>query len=148
MAGPEGADTLQGIERLRFPDGTLALENGDTAVQAFRLYRLALDREPDAAGLGSHVDRLDGGAPLTDVALDFLGSAEFLQKYGTLSDADFVDQLYDNLRGTQGDPDGFAFHLGRLEAGVGRESVLVDFSESAESQLGTAPLVADGVWFT
>jgi hypothetical protein len=114
----------------------------------FRLYHAGLGRDADSGGLGFHTGRVEAGVPLVDVAADFLASAEFQERFGPLTNAEYVDRLYENLRGADGDPAGFAFHLGRLEAGVSRATLLVDFSESLENQANTAPQVQDGLWYT
>jgi hypothetical protein len=125
----------------------LALAADNVAGQVFRLYIEALDREPEAAGLGFHIGRLDAGFSVKDLANGFINSSEFQQKYGALTNEAFVAQLYDNLRAADDDPAGFAHHLGRLEEGISREDVLIDFSESPENQAKVAPLIDDGMWY-
>jgi glucose/arabinose dehydrogenase len=148
VSGIEGEDLLRDVERIRFSDGVLALDTSGVAAQAYRLYGAALGREPDAGGLGFHVGRLDAGVPLAEVAAGFIASPEFQGSFGQLDDPAFVDRLYENFRGGDGDGPVIAYHLGRLQAGFSRESVLVDFSESPENQVKAAPMMADGIWFT
>ena len=147
VANSMGTETLLGVERLQFSDGTMALSPYDAAGQALRLYVAALDRAPDAPGLDFHVNRLDNGVSLKDVASGFTNSPEFESKYGALSSPAFVDLLYQNVLDRGADSAGLAYHVSRLEAGISREDVLIGFSESPENITNTASLTDAGIWF-
>lgn len=95
-AGGE-TDTLAGIERAEFADGTVDL----SFVQAPRfealalLYQAVLGRGADLAGIAWWT----GQDVATDqLAAGFADSAEFAAHYTTLSDTAFVAALYDNAR--------------------------------------------------
>ncbi len=109
--------------------------------KAFRLYMAALDRTPDSAGLANWINTIQSGTSLEDVAHGFMTSAEFQQKYGALSNGDFVNQMYQNVLHRGADATGFENWTHALEAGQTRESVLVGFSESVENQAHAAELV-------
>jgi len=79
----DGTVTATGFERVNFSDGSLALDINGDAGQAYRLYQAALDRTPDAVGLGYWISALDGGTSLNTAAADFIASSEFQQLYGT-----------------------------------------------------------------
>jgi Ca2+-binding RTX toxin-like protein len=84
VTSPDGVDRLTEVERLRFSDGTLALDTKGSAGQMYRLYEAAFDRKPDAPGLGYWVDELDQGkGDLAWVANNFILSSEFRAMYGS-----------------------------------------------------------------
>jgi hypothetical protein len=109
--------------------------------QAFRLYMAALDRTPDPSGLASWTNVLRSGTDIDDVAHGFVTSAEFQSSYGSLSDSQYVTQLYQNVLNRAPDASGQANWLAHLEAGESREHVLTGFSESTENRLQAAALV-------
>lgn len=137
--------TLQNIERVQFGDGMVALDVDGTAGQAYRLYQAAFDRTPDKVGLGFWIDILDHGAPLKDAARDFVGSQEFKDLYGAnVSDAQFVDALYQNVLHRPAEGAGFDFWMSSLQI-VSRAEVLVNFSESAENQAQVVGSIQNGI---
>ena len=137
--------TLQNIERVQFGDGMVALDVDGTAGQPYRLYQAAFDRTPDKVGLGFWIDVLDRGAPLRDAARDFVGSQEFKDLYGAnLSDAQFVDALYQNVLHRPAEGAGFDFWMSSLQI-VSRAEVLVNFSESAENQAQVVGSIQNGI---
>lgn len=140
-----GRATLQNIERVQFGDGMVALDVDGTAGQAYRLYQAAFDRTPDKVGLGFWIDILDRGAPLKDAARDFVGSQEFKDLYGAnLSDAQFVDALYQNVLHRPAEGAGFDFWMSSLQV-VSPAEVLVNFSESAENQAQVVGSIQNGI---
>lgn len=113
----------------------------DADGQAFRLYMAALDRTPDSAGLANWMSVIRSGVELEDVATGFVNSAEFQQKYGTLDNGEYVNQLYRNVLDREADEGGYANWVGVLDSGHTREFVLTGFSESEENRLHAAALV-------
>jgi Ca2+-binding RTX toxin-like protein len=107
------------------------------AGQVYRLYGATLARQPDAGGFAGWVSTLDNGTGLNDVAAGFVGSAEFQATYGTLSNAAFVELLYQNVLHRASDAPGLAAWVSQLASGVTRTSVVTGFSESAEYIVGT-----------
>jgi len=104
-----------------------------------RLYYAALARMPDYAGLRNWSVALHGGVlTLTGAADQFAASAEFVLKYSSLDNTQFVQQLYLNVLGRQADPAGLADWIGLLNSGASRGTVLVGFSESPEFQADIA----------
>lgn len=146
--GGGSVDTLVNVERLSFSNGIVALDVGGVAGDAYRLYRAALDRAPDSAGLGYWIGAMDGGVPLLDVARSFVNSAEFKTNYGTLDNTQFLTLLYANVLDRAPDSAGLAYHLANLERGVERAQILTDFSVSAENQGAVASLIANGISYT
>ncbi len=100
--------------------------------QVVRLYRAFFQRQPDEAGYRYWRRMLLTGGSLQAIADDFAASPELVARYGQLDDASFVDQVYRNVLGRDADPDGRAFWLGQLYAGMSRGRMMTEFSESAE----------------
>lgn len=139
-------DTLFNVERLKFADSAIAFDVTANAGQAYRLYRAALDRTPDAVGLGAQINGLDAGMSLLQVAQNFINSAEFQSKYGVgLSNAAFVSQLYNNVLHRAPDPTGYAVQVNALNSGMSRAQLLINFSESNENFNATLVGVANGI---
>jgi len=111
--------------------------------QAYRLYEAALDRTPDTAGLGFYVNLLQQGATLQDIAANFTASPEFAARYGTLSNAQYVDLLYENVLGRDPGQGELDFYTNLLGQGSSREAVLIGFSESVENRINTADATHD-----
>ncbi|MES2296971.1 MAG: DUF4214 domain-containing protein, partial [Pseudomonadota bacterium] len=136
-AGLGGTDLLVNVERVRFGDKTIALDidkhaNGG---EAYRIYQAAFDRQPDLGGLGFWMAQIDHGVTLLDVAGGFLRSTEFTSLYGSNpSTDDFVTKLYNNVLHRAPEAGGYKFWVDAINLhGVGRDTVLVEFSESDEN---------------
>lgn len=147
-----GHDTLTNIERLKFDDGTLAVDIGGIAGTAYRLYQAAFDRTPDTSGLTFWINKLDAGkTSLQAMADSFIHSAEFVQLYGTadtVSNTRYVELLYQNTLGRLPDSAGEAYWITQLDHGSeNRTDLLSQFSESAENNARVAPAIQDGIWF-
>jgi Ca2+-binding RTX toxin-like protein len=146
----DGNDILSGVERLHFTDGALALDIGGAAGQAYRVYRAAFDRTPDLGGVGFWISRLDAGATLDDIAAGFVASGEFAALYGSApSNEEIVLRLYRNVLDREPDQGGYAFWVDVLDSGrAGLNTVLAQFSESAENREAVVELIAGGIAFT
>ena len=146
--GTNGTDTLVNIERLSFTDGCLGLDISGTSGQMYRLYKAAFNRIPDAPGLGWNIDLVDGGLTLAQMSAAFVASAEFTSTYGSLTNTQFLDQLYLNVLGRPADPVGAAWNLNLLDTNaVDRPGMLAAYSESAENQAAVIGQIQDGIWF-
>ncbi len=141
-------DTYRNVERLNFVDGTLWTDVDSTAAKIVRLYQAAFDRTADQGGLNFWIDALGTGARLDDLSAGFVGSQEFISRFGAgLSNGGFVNQLYLNVLEREADGGGWAFWSGALAAGtLSRAAVLTEFSESAENKTGTDAIVRAGIW--
>ncbi|MEO1554850.1 MAG: DUF4214 domain-containing protein, partial [Pseudomonadota bacterium] len=142
---------------LRADAGNSTLKDGPDAVddvvsngkeltgQVFRLYGGTLGREPDSTGFTSWYNGLvrgqegTGGVTLLQAANAFVNSAEFQQTYGTLTDAEFVRQLYLNVLDREPDPRGLERWTGDLANGVSRAEVVLGFTQGAEFRADTNP---------
>lgn len=100
-----------------------------------RLYFAYFLRIPDYGGLQYWSGQFRGGASLDSIADFFATSAEFLARYGALTNEQFVTLVYDNVLGRAPDAGGLAYWTGRLDSGeLTRGGVMLGFSESAEYQ--------------
>lgn len=137
-------DTIAGVERALFADVAVAFDLA--AVQTYRLYQAAFDRQPDLGGVSFWVERIDTGTSLLAAAANFIDSDEFRSLYGSApTDEQFIDLLYENVLNRAADSGGYAYWTGRMDAGLSREAVLLEFSESPENQANTADAVRFGV---
>ena len=140
-------DTLSNFERISFSDGTLALDYDGNAGQGYRIYQAAFDRTPDTAGLDYWVNQIDNGVSILQVAAGFVQSGEFRSVYGSNpSDAEFIDKLYENVLGRDGEAGGFSYWVGQMQQGASRAFVLASFSESQENVVGVLPEIENGIW--
>jgi len=110
--------------------------------EVIRLYKAFFGRLPDSAGLDHWVDARRSGLGLIRIAEAFAASTEFVDRYGNLSNRQFVTLVYQNVLGREADADGLAHWTSVLDGGKGRGDVMVGFSESAEFVAATAADVA------
>lgn len=105
-----------------------------------RLYQAYFDRLPDQSGMDFYRDGRAEGRTLGSVSEEFLGSPEFIATYGSLGNQAFIEQLYRNVLGRNGDTNGIAFWTSQVNGGRSRSSVVIEFSQSDEfvGQTGTA----------
>lgn len=143
----EDSDTLTNVERLQFADKTIALDIDANAGQAYRLYQAAFDRTPDQSGLSFWVRVLDASAlNLEQVSGEFLRSAEFSSLYGSgASNAILLGLLYRNVLNREADAGGRDYWLSQLDAGMQREQLLINFSESTENQANVIGVIQNGI---
>ena len=103
----------------------------------FRLYNAAFARFPDADGLKYWIGNFSSGKDdARAVASSFLVSDEFKERYGAnVTNAKYVETLYDNVLGRDYDQDGYNYWLGNLNSGLEtRYELLLGFAESAENK--------------
>ena len=99
-----------------------------------RLYLAYFKRPPDPDGFAYWQRQLDAGRGLINAAQKFAESSEFKRTYGTLSNNDFIELVYQNVLGRASDPTGKAFWLKRLDNKTkNRGDVMINFSESSEN---------------
>ena len=122
-------------------------DQDEDAASVARLYRAALDRAPDEAGLRFHLASLDGGAPLGLVADGFAAGPEFAQRFGAPDAAGVVRLLYRNTLAREPDAAEVSYHVGRLAAGTDLGEVLLGFSDSPEFHARTMPGIEGGIAF-
>jgi hypothetical protein len=139
-------ESLTGIERVEFSDAGTAYDINGNAGQAYRIYKAAFDRAPDAYGLGFWIDTLDRGQTLAQVASGFLSSDEYVGRYGAgITDRAFINNLYHNVLHRDADDGGAAYWGSRLASGSSRGQVLAEFSESGENQAQVIGAIQNGI---
>ncbi len=147
------ANRIDGVIQVQFADKTMNIAKTDSLnEQVALLYQGALGRTPDSGGL-AFWDRTAAGLPATAQALGVYGlsdapgnyngnlsiaggftqSAEFINKYGSLTNTQFATQLYANILDRTPDSGGLAYWQSQLDSGGSREHVLVGFAESTEA---------------
>ncbi len=143
----DGIDRLNDIERIRFADSVVALDIDGAAGEVYRLYQAAFAREPDVEGIGFWLGRVENAdVALSTVAQRFTESSEFVELYGALNSRGFVEQLYRNILGREGDSEGVEFWLGRIEeGGRTRGDILAAFADSPENIALVAPAISGGI---
>lgn len=149
ITGPDGNDSLTSVERLQFDGEALGFDFDGSSGQAYRLYKAAFDREPDAFGLRYWIYQMDYGLSLFEAAQGFLDSDEFKSLYGDpISDQDFVTALYTNVLDREFDQAGLDWWLNELDQGLNtRAGVLAGFSESTENKENVLPLIENGIMY-
>lgn len=147
--GREATRSVAKGTRLRFADLTVAMDYDGTAGKAYRIYRAAFNRTPDASGLGYWMGQLDGGTQLSAVAQGFVGSQEFKGIYGaTPTNLDIVSKFYRNVLRREGEKAGIDYWVGILDKKMATVSqVLEGFSEGAENKAAILPTIQSGVPF-
>ncbi len=104
-----------------------------TSAAVERLYRALFLRSPTEAGLGYWTQRIQSGrTDLREVAGLFAQSDEFTNRYGRLSDPEFVELLYCNVLGRRHQSSGSRYWQNQLAGDAERSDVTLQFSQSNE----------------
>lgn len=148
LKAPYKTDTMNGIERLTFLDGTLALDvkAGETSGSVYRLYQAAFDRKPDTGGLKYWVSKVDQGTSMADVALGFVQSNEFRQLNPSGDTPSMLNNYYKNVLHRAPDATGLAYWTNAAANGQSSHSILMAFAESNENMASTSAATKDGIW--
>ena len=117
----------------------------DQAIIIARMYDATFDRLADAGGLALWTANLKGGMSLIDIATAFAGAAEFQQRYGSVTNEQFIDQMYRFCLNRAADAGGLAHWINALNTGTSRAQMLLNFSESAEHAALTRSLWLGGI---
>lgn len=142
-----GTDTLIGIEAASFIDGIVTFEATSTAAQLMRLYSAAFDRVPDALGYEIQLNALESGVTTLDMAGRFIASTEFVTRFGSLTDREFVDLIYQNSVNHAGNAVDAAAYAAAITAGsTTRAQVLLTLAEAAEHVSVSATTLNAGLW--
>ncbi|MCU1358689.1 MAG: hypothetical protein JWM89_4107 [Acidimicrobiales bacterium] len=132
--GTEAGTVIQGISNLAGGGGPFGSVD--------RLYAAYFLRIPDYGGLRHWLTKSRGGTSLRSISNSFAHSSEFLNRYGLLSNVDFVTLVYKKVLGRAPDSGGLKHWVGKLASGTSRGSVMVGFSESSEYKRKTANATA------
>ena len=129
-----GLEAVAPYNTANFTDG-LAHDPARVAERhpVIRLYFAFFKRSPDVSGANYWITKRKNGTNLNQIASNFAGSSEFQNKYGSLSNQDFVKQIFVNVFDRQPDPNGLAYWTKKLDQKTAtRGQVMVGFSESNE----------------
>jgi hypothetical protein len=101
IIGPDGRDTLDGIERLQFVGSKLALDldAGQSAGNAVRLIGAAFDAQFIPTFISTGIALFDAGSSTLQVANAALSTAQFRSLAGSTGNVDFVNTVYRNIIG-------------------------------------------------
>jgi S-layer protein len=110
--------------------------------QIIRLYKAAFGRAPDPTGLNGWTNLLrEDPTALTKVALGFVNSAEWVNRYGNNGASDeLLQALYQNVLGRSSSA---AEIEGWKATGKSISQILIGFSNSIEFQSSSAPRVSE-----
>lgn len=99
----------------------------------FRLYWAFFDRKPEVDGAKHWVGEYDRCVSLLDITWAFGNSTEFVNKYGALSNRDYITLVYANVMGREPDDQGYEYWLGLLDGGtLNRSDMMLYFSLGQE----------------
>ncbi|MFZ6653669.1 DUF4214 domain-containing protein [Undibacterium sp. TJN19] len=119
------------------------------AEQISRLYLAAFNRIPDYDGFLFWMGVHRNGGATNQIAQVFAQSQEFVSKYGAdLSNAQFLDLIYQNVLGRNADAAGRDYWVQQMEAGMPRGEILNQFAQSPEFQSTAATKVYASVVYT
>lgn len=129
------------------------LSRAEAIVTAF-LYQAGLGRVPDAPGLNFWIGQREAGVSAIEIAAAFLTSPEFLNNYGDVdqfTDRQFVEILFRNILGREGDEGGIAFWASALaEDRIEPDALLLAFASSPENtsddEIINGVFKRDGLW--
>ena len=121
-------------------------QTDDTYQSIALLYDSASNRLPDVSGLTFWAEQVKAGTlTLTQVADNFVASAEFSSTTQGLSNGQFVDLMYQNSLDRAPDAGGRAFWTDQLDHGLSKGALLYEFSASAEHAALLAANIVGGI---
>ncbi len=149
-SGHDGTDHLDGIERLRFSDGAVALDLGGHAGSVARLVATLFGPQQveraDLMGIG--LGLLDGGMPEAALASLAAASSLFAEGAGSHSDAAFVREVYRNVTGVEPDAAALQHYTGLLSSGAESQGSLALWASQTDlvaQRIDLVGLAASGI---
>jgi hypothetical protein len=101
--------------------------------RVWRLYQAVFLRQPDDSGLRHWVDAAYDGLSLVGIASYFTDGAEFRNRYGTVTNRQFVRLVYRNILCRQPEREGEDYWTAQLDRrAVSRPGLIVNFTELRE----------------
>ena len=152
LYGPEGRVIVRGVERIIFSDAELIKVDDQTttgvAYQALdHLYEDVLGRDPDVQGLTYWVEQMSQGATLQDVAQAISQSAEFKQLYGSPSDEQLVEEMYEAILDRAPDREGLSYWVQELVVNqITEGNLIASLLLSPESQASISHASSGGLF--
>ncbi len=109
------------------------VEQNAAAAQVWRLYQSIYLRQPRQSGFDYWVAVRESGASMSSIAQSFMAdSQEFANRYGTVSDTQFVELVFNNVLCRGPVDSGLAYWASRLRNGGTRSDLLLNFTELHE----------------
>ncbi len=103
-----------------------------------RLYLAYFDREADETGLRFWQVQLAISGSLQNISESFARSPEFVDRYGSVDDDEFITLVYRNVLDRAPDAGGLAHWRAQLASGAAnRGAIMLAFSDSPEYKLST-----------
>lgn len=125
--------TAKNVEVFSFGEtDNVMVVSSETDAQALRLYEAFFARSADIEGAQYWLSDLDQGQMPTHIAKSFLASEEFQSK-GNISDAEYIDILYQNALNRASDTEGKAYWLNDIAQGMDRADVAISIVGSVEA---------------
>jgi len=125
---------LENVEVVQFQDGISVIAEDASTAEVARLYEVVFDREADLGGLEYWINKADSGESMSDIATGFVTSQEFHNEFGSVSNEDFLANLYQGMAGRDPDAEGLAYWLGQMEdKGLSQADVALQFAGSQEA---------------
>ena len=151
ITGDGFSESLNGLERIQFADGTLALDKDGSAGNLLGLYEATFGRMPDSAGFKYWIDFLDDAVLDFDaVANAFVASDEFQSAYAAIIDdaVAFVTELYRNILDRDPEDAGLNFWANAYSAGqIDVAEALSGLALSEENSTNVDAAFANGYFF-
>ena len=97
-----------------------------------RLYKAYYLRDADAGGLQYWRNEAAAGMNIWQISNHFAAANEFVDRYGSLTDRQFIGLVYQNVMGRAADAGGERYWLDRLSSGTTRGELMTYFSDSPE----------------
>ncbi len=140
-AAPSNGEWLAG-------SSVLSESSFEAREEIVRLYAAIFSRTPDFAGLNYWLSRyVDDSLDLSAIAATFVAGGEFTGLYGSLSNSDFVTQMYQNVFSRLPDTGGLTYWTNRLDTDLSRGDLLLAFSESTEGKNKLAATVTTAILY-
>ncbi len=144
VVGRDGTQVIAGLQHIYFADGTGEFDPTNTQASVTRLYQAAFDRVPDLVGFDHNVDLVTSNVvPLSELASSFTTSPEFISRFSSLDNSDFVQQLYQNVLHRAPEAAGNQAWLNYLDSGASRGDALRGFADSLENRKQILPTTGD-----
>ena len=152
-AGTSRADVAAGfslsaehISNLGGAYGTGVFVPDVASSEVARIYYAVLNRAPDASGLTYWANQVRQGASVDAVTQAFLGAPEVQVRTGGLTNAQYVDAVYQNALGRPAEASGLAYWTDQLNHGASRVGVTTTIAESAEAQVHLVGQIEQGFY--
>jgi hypothetical protein len=127
---------ISNAEVIEFADGGIVIAvEGNNDATVGRLYEIAFNRKLDIEGFRYWMEAENAGMSLDEMGDRFVDSAEYEAIYGGMTDAEFIDAVYQNLFNRAADSVGSAFWEDKLSStNFTRGQMLAAFAYSDEAQ--------------